>query len=384
VKPPPRPTIALVAHAVHDHGGMERAFAELVRRAHDRYRFVVFSAELAPELRPLVEWRRIRVPMRPIPLKHFAFACVAGLRLARARVDLVHTMGALVPNRCDIASAQFCVAGLREKTGRLSPPDLPPIRRLNTTLAKALGLLLEKWCYRAGRLRAFAVVSPGVGRELARHYPGTSMRVTPNGVDIDRFRPDEDERRQLRTAERVGPDETVVLFVGGDWGRKGLEVAMEGIAAARANGAGPLRLWVLGKGDEARYSERGRRLGLGDVVRFFGPRSDAERFFRAADVFLLPTLYEGAPLVSYEAAAASLPVVATPVNGVEDLLAEGTAGVAVRRDPVELAAVLSRLSNDPELRRRLGRGAREAALAFRWERSVESVVRIYRELLEEA
>lgn len=367
-----RPTVALVAHAVHDHGGMERAFAELVRRGHDRCRFVVFSAELEPELRPLVEWRRIRVPMRPIPLKNVAFALVAGLRLSRARVDLVHTMGALVPNRSDFATVQFCVAGFRGKVRRLAPADSPPVRRLNTGLARRIGLWLERWCYRPGRVRALGAVSPGVADELRSHYPGLAVAVTPNGVDLSRFRPDEHERARLRREEGVEADELVAVFVAGGWDHKGLGIAIEALAEP---GAGRIRLWVVGRGPEARFRAVAATKGVAERVRFFGARTDVERFLQAADVFVLPTLYESFSLVAYEAAAAGLPVVATQVNGIEDL-----PGLVVERTAPDVGAALARLAEEPELRRNLGAAGRRHAQSYGWERSVESVLGEYARL----
>ena len=81
---------------------MDRALAELIRRGSAEFEFVVFSATLAPELRPLVEWRAITVPRRPMPLRFTLFFLLAGLRLARERFDLVCTVGAIVPNRTDV------------------------------------------------------------------------------------------------------------------------------------------------------------------------------------------------------------------------------------------------------------------------------------------
>lgn len=377
-----RPSVALVAHGVHFQGGMERALAELVRRASDRYRFVVFSAELAPELRPLVDWRRIRVPMRPIPLKEVTFALVAGLRLARARVDLVHTMGALVPNRCDLAGAHFCVAGFREKTGGLAPPNGTPLRRLNTSIARRIGLFLERWCYRPGRVRLLGSVSRGLAAELAAHYPGVEIELTPNGAELERFRPDPVGRAALRRAEGVGDDEVVALFVAGGWDHKGLAYAIEGLAEARRLGERRLRLWVVGRGPEERYRELAAGVGVAERVTFFGPRKDVARFYRAADLFVLPTLYEAGSVVSYEATAAGLPLVATPVNAIEEHLEAG-AGIAVRRDAVDVGAALARLAGDPELRRRMGAAGRKVADGYTWSRSVETVVAVYDKLRAE-
>jgi UDP-glucose:(heptosyl)LPS alpha-1,3-glucosyltransferase len=370
-----RRTVALVAHGIHDQGGMERALYELVRRGHDRYRFVVLSAELDERLRPLVEWRRIRVPRRPSSLKIPVFSLLAGFRLWRTRASLVHTMGAVVPNRADVATVQFCSAGFVERTGVLAPRDRPPLRRLNSGLVRVIALASERWCYRRSRVRTLAAVSRGVAGELTRHYPGVPITVTPNGVDVERFKPDPDARAQLRREENVGDDEVVLLFVGNDWEHKGLRILIE---AAAQSGVERLRIWVVGRGNDERYSELARAHGV--PIRFFGIRRDTERWYSAADVFVLPTLYETFSLVAYEAATAGLPVVATRVNGIDELLEGERAGLFVSRDAESVATALRRLAVDASLRARLGAEGRARAADFDWRRSTDAVLRLYREL----
>ena len=374
--PVDRPRVALVAHGIHDHGGMERAFAELVRHAHHDFHIVVVAPDLAPELRPLVEWERVRVPARPIPLRFVWFFVAGGLRVRRSRADIVHTMGAIVPNRCDIATVQFCHAGYREATGALAPPDAPRLRRLNTTVARLLALAAERWCYRSGRARVLAAVSEGVGRELRSHYPGPRVAVTPNGVDADRFRPDAAARRGLREAEAVGDEEIVALFVGGDWDRKGLAIAIEALALTEAR----LRLWVVGQGDDRRFAALARAYGVADRIRFFGPRHDTERYYQAADVFVFPTLYEAFPLVALEAAASGLAIVATPVNGVEEIVGDD-AGFLVRREADAVASALSELAADADACRRTGAAARRRCAEYSWSDVVGRVLVLYAELV---
>ncbi len=379
-----RPSVALVAHKIHDTGGMERAFYQLVRSIHDDYRVSVFSLELAPELRPLVEWKRIPAPRRPIPLMFAVFYVLAAARLARRSFDLVHTMGAIVPSRADLTTVQFCQAGFLAGTGRLAPGGAPPLRRLNTALFRIMALGAERWSYRTGRVRALAAVSRGVARELKREYGAVPVAITPNGVDVHRFHPDRQEGQELRRAEGVGADEFVALFVGGDWDRKGLVLAVDGLAHARRVTATGMTLWIVGDGDEDRFRRRAADVGVGDAVRFFGPRADVERFYRGADVFVLPTDYETFSLAAYEAAAAGLPVVATRVSGIEDLVGDDEAGVRVERSSKAVGEALVRLASNPHLGARMGETGRRRAREYTWERSVESVLAVYRTLLAPA
>src|SRR5271154_3909986 len=88
------PRVAIVAHGVHDHGGMERALAEVIKRIHDRYEIVVISSDLGDELHALVRWVPVRVPKRPIPLRFTLFYVLASLRLRMVKPDIAHTVGA--------------------------------------------------------------------------------------------------------------------------------------------------------------------------------------------------------------------------------------------------------------------------------------------------
>jgi glycosyltransferase involved in cell wall biosynthesis/GT2 family glycosyltransferase len=376
------PRVALVAHDVHDHGGMEKAFAELIRLGHPRVRFVVVSRRLAPDLRPLVDWRRIRVPARPFPLKFSLFFLLAATRLLCVRADLVHTMGAIVPNRADLATVQFCHAAFRRIASRRSTGHSSASRRLNTAISSLLSVAAERWVYRPDRIGALAAVSAGVGNELNHHYPNVSVFLTPNGVDLDRFHPDTDVRQRFRRQLRVTEDDVVVLFVGGDWERKGLAEVIEGIARARVASRARLQLWVVGTGDIGRYRRFARRHGIDrDDVRFFGPRMDVERVYQAADIFVTATLYETFSLAAHEAASCSIPIVGTPVSGIGDLVGNDEAGLRVDRNPDALAQAIAILANDPEMRARMGRQGRRRVAQLTWQRSVDSVLGCYLSLV---
>ena len=374
------PCVVFVAHDVHDDGGMERAIAQLIRTARADYEVVVISSQLAADLRPLVKWRRVRLPRRPRPLHFVLFFVVAGLRLRRERADLVHTLGAVVPNRADVATVAFCHAAYRQQEGRV---DRPVFRRVNSALSRRLGRAAERWSYGRGRIRLLAAVSNGVAGELNRHYPLARVVVTPNGVDVDRFRPDPKARREVRAAEGVSAGEIVAVFVGGDWDHKGLMIAIDALALARARGAQGegLRLWVVGRGDEARFRSQVRQTGIAEQIRFFGFRRDVERFLKAADLFVMPSAYETFSVATFEAAASSLPVVATRLHAVDELVGDDEAGLIVERHPEAFSRALVQLASDPSRRRAMGEAGRRRVSSFTWERSTASVLEIYRDLL---
>ncbi len=369
------------AHAVHDHGGMERAFAELIRHAAEAVDFVVVSSELQDDLRPLVTWRRVPTPASPAPLRFVLFWLLSGLRIRRARAQVVHTLGAITWARADLTTVQFCHAGFAAVADAGWEDRSAWPRRANRALMRALALGAERFSYSPRRVRLFAAVSPGVENELRTHYPGVPAVITPNGVDSARFRPDAEARALLRSEQGVAAGDLVGIFVGGDWPRKGLSVAIEAVAIARRSGLGGVRLWVVGEGDRGPLTALAERLGVAADVTFFGARADAERYLQAADVFVFPSAYEGASLVSHEAAATALPLVVTPVNGIPELVGADDAGLSVARTPAAVADALIRLDAAPSLRARLGGAARRRAQEYSWARSATAVQAAYARLL---
>lgn len=375
--------VLLVAHDIHDRGGMERSFAELIRRTHHHHDFIVLSRYLAPELRPLVEWRRAWVPSRPGPLKQTAFYVVAGLLLRREAPDVIHTMGAVVLNRANLRSVHMCHVGFWKKTGSLAPSGAPRVRRMNRATSHIFAIWAERHCYQPRRTTLLAAVSHEVEAELHEHYPHVDVRMTPNGIEAERFRPRPAVRSEMRATHRVASGVTVVAFIGGEWDHKGLDLAIRGLAAARqrlSQTSSQLEMWVIGRGDAPRFSRLADDLGVLEGVRFLGFRPDVDRYLQAADLLLLPSLYETFSLVAHEAASCGLPVVATPVGGIKELVGKNEAGILITRDPGGIASALASLAQDTRLRRQLGAEARRRCSGLTWERSTDLVVELYQEL----
>jgi glycosyltransferase involved in cell wall biosynthesis len=120
---------------------------------------------------------------------------------------------------------------------------------------------------------------------------------------------------------------------------------------------------------------------LGDAVRFLGHRDDIAALLAAADLFVLPSLWEGQPLVLQEALCAARPIVATRTGGVPDLTGEDGALLIPAGDPAELAAAVRRVLTSDALARRLADGARARARMLPSENdAVEAAVAVYRRL----
>lgn len=352
-------------------GELEQA----IRRGRDRCSYVVVSMTLAEDVQPLVEWHRIPLlRWNSYRLRWVVFYLLAALRLRRVRADLVHAIGPTpsVPNHVDLDTVTYCHAAYAAAVAGESIPGSSIGWRLGERLARAL----ERW-WLGRRVGTLVALSESGAEELRRAYPGKPVVTLPRGLDLDRFAPDERERRRTRAEASLGPDDVVAVFVDQDRRRlKGLELALRAFAQATRTPGGPALLWVLGLGNE-RCAPLADELGVADRVRFLGYRDDPERWYRAGDVFVLPTAYEVFCRSAHEAAACGLPVVAPPVGGIRELIGADEAGMAVERDVDAVARALVALARQPALRERLGRTGRERAAAFGLDAVAEQVLALH-------
>jgi glycosyltransferase involved in cell wall biosynthesis len=372
-----RPRIALVGWRLG--GELER----VIREGRERFDFTVVSMDLAPELRPLVDWRRLPPPPRgSFRLGWASFFLRGGLRVARLDADLVHTVGPMpvVPNRVTLNTVTFCHAAYDVATA--GNPLKGSSSSVGWRLGQRFSLGLEHWWFRRGP-QLLVAISEGSAADLRRLYPGKRVSVMPRGIDLHRYRPDDDDRRRFRAEQGTPDDAVVALFVDQQHRPlKGLDIAIEAFARARSEGGGPDRLWVVGAGSEP-YAELARRIGVADGVSFLGYTDEVERCYRGADLFVLPTVYEAFCRAAHEAAACGLPIVAPAVNGIRELIGAGEAGIVVAREPEAVAAALRELSADPERRARMGATAHRRAQAFDEEVVGRRLLDLYDALLAE-
>ena len=226
-----------------------------------------------------------------------------------------------------------------------------------------------------------AVVAPSrvTAGELEEDYGSEVTAVIPNGVaELPEVALKEGG---TLSEEGEGP---VILYAGRLRTRKAVGVLVE--AFAQLLEGAQARLVVAGDGEHRETLEaRVEALGIGGSVRFLGavPRPEMLRWYGTADVFCLPSLYEGFPLAILEAMAAGLPVVSTTVSGIPEAVEHGVTGLLVPpEDASGLAAALGALVADPELRRSMGdAGRRRVAEEFSISKVCGAYLESWRRLL---
>jgi glycosyltransferase involved in cell wall biosynthesis len=354
-----------------DAGGAERALVQIVTRM-DRARWEPFvfcisgEGELARPLREAgitvvclgarkrhglsVVWRlsRLLAKLRPTILQTFLFHANIVGRLAgkAARVPVI-------------------VSGIRvaEKRGSL-----------RLWIDRATDWMVSRHICVSQDVAAFSAARGGL--------PIDKIRVIPNGVDARAFA--EAEPADLRQFG-IPPGSRTLLFVGRLDPQKGPFVLM---AAAREllPRHSDLHLLLVGDGPLAENLRKWVAMEtFSDRIHFAGRRTDVPSLMRAANLFVLPSLWEGLPNVVLEAMAAGVPVVASRVEGISDLLTDDRTGLVVPPNSApDLIAAIGRILADPQHAHQMGHSAQQyVRTEFAWDGIVEKYVSVYGQFLAE-
>jgi glycosyltransferase involved in cell wall biosynthesis len=221
-------------------------------------------------------------------------------------------------------------------------------------------------------------VSEAVSEYTRRHshVPSTLLETIPNAIDAGSIVTCKAERSQLG----VPPDGIVALYVGRLDAQKGVDVLLRALAIAHSRDP-RVHVVVVGAGpDRVDLASLAQQLGVAARTHFLGWRADVPALMNAADLFVMPSRWEGMPNAVLEAMSHGLPVIATRAEGSTELVRDGETGLLVDIDRAdELARALLLLAHDVDLRQRMGRGGREVT---RREFSLALMIRRYTRLYE--
>lgn len=232
---------------------------------------------------------------------------------------------------------------------------LPRSSRTRVVLRRGIDRpLRDNWIRRRSwrRLSAILVNSDATGRTVRGAlpwFPEDRVRRIYNPVTLD-ARP----RTPDPSCFRIGVAARLVR-------QKGIDVLLEALADAETRPA--WRLEIAGDGSERRALEKQAvRLGISDRIDFHGHVDDMPAFYARLDVLVVPSRYEGFGFVAVEGALAGLPVVASRVSSLPEVVVDGATGRLVPpEDPSALAAAIAAVADDPDLAGRYGRAGRERA-----------------------
>jgi starch synthase len=259
------------------------------------------------------------------------------------------------------------------------------------------GYALSSWAERTAVLAADAViaVSAGMRADVLAAYPGIDpdrVHVVHNGIDTELFAP----RPDVAVLRRHGldPDRPIVIYVGRITRQKGLPHLLAAAARLHADtqlllcASAPDTPEIAAEVEQGVASLRATRTGV-VWIREPLPRAELVALLSSATVFVCPSVYEPLGIVNLEAMACGVPVVASAVGGIPEVVVDSETGVLVDYDPQApqvleegLAAAIDKVLSDPAQAREMGRRGRERAVAdFGWGPIARRTVALYEQVL---
>lgn len=335
-------------------------------RAIDRDRFDVrvLCLRSLGEFAPQVE--ALGIPVTLLPQKarrgdYLAFRKVAKI-LRQQRIDVIHTHNTQ-PFIDGVIGG--LLAGTRTMVHTDHARDFPDKRRY----------MFAEWALSHFTYRVVGVSEHTTGN-LIRYERMSPKRVLTirNGISGAPFERGVDRERKRAELGIVGPGPVIGLGVRLTE-QKGVGYLLQALPALLRQQP-QLTLVIAGDGDKAaELAQQARSLGVHEHVRFIGSRIDMPEVIQLFDVYVLPSLWEGLPMVLLEAMASGCPIVATDVGGNATAVRPGVNGLLVpARDPATLAIAVGGLLADESLRRTLGANGRRL---FETEFSAEQMARKY-------
>jgi glycosyltransferase involved in cell wall biosynthesis len=377
VRATPTSVLLLITHL--EPGGAQETVLLLADGLRRRGLEVKVGAHPSGSLQPRLQ--EIGVPVVPVPHLVRPVAPAGDARAYReiARMirdrgfDVVHThsskagvLGRLAAKRARVPAIVHTSHGLPVN------PDMSAAERVLLLGAERAAARASDRIVAVSRATADELVA----LRLAR--PG-QIAIIPSGIDVDRFRngPLREDARRLLGLPIGGP---VVGWVGRHFPQKRPDLVVR-IARSVVEAVPEASFVMVGDGPgfaDAVDSTRGSR------IHVIGYRPDIETAYAAMDVFLLASAWEGLPRTVLESGAAGVPVVATDVSGISEVVRDGETGrLAPVGDWRALAEGVAELLRDEEERATMGKAIRElVGSAYSQDRTVEGTVALYREILE--
>jgi len=232
---------------------------------------------------------------------------------------------------------------------------------------------------------AVVAVSGAVKRNLEKYEHIKNIRVIYNGIDPDLFKPASAEEKILKKKKLgLNQNDFVLSNVGRMDYWKNQRILIEILPELKKNFPQIKLVFVGGGKEEQNLKHLVIKKRVKNDVIFLGQRSDVNQILKAFDIFIFPSLTEGLPLVIIEAMAVGLPIIASPVGGIPELIINGKNGFLVSpTSKEEIKSTIIKLLQNPKLRQYMGKTGRKIFESrFSLPKMVKNYLKVYNEVIK--
>jgi len=319
--------------------------------------------------------------------KDVSFVINSLRRMSNYDFDIVHVVGRALGMNVFNPHCGVEKAWLKQDILSASCPFYRFLRRITRffSLRQNFILWLDRRQYTGKGVFRIIAISDMIKNDIIKYHniDPQKIKVVYNGVDLQRFTPDNKNRYRKAIREKLSlGEEFVILYVSNNFRLKGLFTLIKSLGELKKSHK-DFKALIIGRGRDASYRKLAGRLNcLGNLI-FLGHVNEIEKYYAASDIYVHPTFYDSCSLVVTEALASGLPVITTRCDGASGVIDNGVDGF-VMGNPMDYEALAEKISLffDDEFREKASIAAREKAEKYSAEKNCEEIIKIYKEVIE--
>ena len=361
-------------------GGGKRVFYSLIKGLDRRiFRPVVACAPKGPYAEMLREagivLRSLNMDNRYNPLTLYHLAKI----MSEESVTIVHSQGGARNDYFSFLAACLANVPIKVATVTTLVERWKDVRRLRRSCYVAVNRIVER------SVDKFICVAQYLGQVLIEQHRIAPEKVVtiPNGIDVTAFKCRRSRRDILRDLA-LPANKVLISLIGRLVWQKGINVFLEA-ACALSKKRTDIHFLIVGDGPlRGDLEQQAQDYGLSQICSFAGFQKDIPAILKVTDIVALPSFVEGLPMIILEAMASKVPVVASAVGGIPEMIQEGKNGFLVPpKDSESLAEKLLVLINDKDLRKTMGEAARkDVEESFTETEMIHRIQQMYLDLIE--
>jgi len=340
-------------------GGAERYVKEITKRLKEKYDFIILTSQLSFKLPKYEERKGVHIHRLGIGTKldKYLYPILAPFKSFFIKKDLIHAV-------------LESYAGLSLFFHQVLNKKIPTLLTLQSGRVKMPKFLFKKIHQAPDKIQA---ISNALAKR-AQKFGAKNVEVVPNGIDLNLFSQD----------LKIKKEKFRIICVSHLKKIKGLGYLIEAMPEILAKFP-QAKLILIGEGPERKKLEfQIARLGLQDRVELKGKLTNQAipEELQKAEVFVLPSLSEGLGISILEAQACGVPVIASKVGGILDIIEDRKTGILIEpKNPRQIAQAIIKIFSQPEFAQKLIQNAKDDLKKYDWQNIAQKINRIYQELL---
>ena len=358
---------------------------QLAERGHEVH---IFASEWENNNSRLY-YHSIPVIRYPKFLKDVSFAINSWRRMSGHDFDIVQVVGRALGMNVFNPHCGVEKAWLKQDILSVSYPFYRFLKHITRffSLRQNFILWLDRKQYTDKGVSRIIAISDMIKNDIIKRYniDQQKIKVVYNGVDLQRFTPDNRNKYRKVVREKLSlGEEFVILYISNNFRLKGLLTLIKALGELKKS-RNDFKALIIGRGRNSSYRKIAKRLNCLENLMFLGHVKDIETYYAASDIYVHPTFYDSCSLVVTESLASGLPVITTRYDGASGVIDNGIEGF-VMENPMDYEALAEKINLffDDEFREKASIAAREKAEKYPAEKNCEEIIEIYNEVVAES